>query len=428
MSLDKLFSSTDANEVFQLLEAIFEDAIDGLITIDERGLIEAVNPAAAILFGYEPDEIIGLNIKVLMPSPDRERHDAYISTYKQTGVKKIIGIGREVQGLRKNGEVFPFRLSVSEVFTERRRFFTGFIHDVSDLNAAKDQLSAMNTQLEKLVSERTESLSQVVNKLLSTNRQLEHEVEERQTAEATLLEQEQEIRIALQKEKELGELKSRFVAMASHEFRTPLTTILSSTSLLGRYIEMGQSERGVKHLERIKSAVNNLTGILNDFLSLSKLEEGKVEVTLESFDWKTFCDEVLADITPHLREGQKVDHQMEFEELTVMLDRRLVKNILYNLTSNASKYSEASSVITCRNSIEGDELVIQVIDEGIGIPQEDQQHLFTRFFRASNAINIKGTGLGLNIVRRYVNLLAGTIEFSSTPGEGSTFTVRLPIE
>jgi two-component system sensor kinase FixL len=428
MSLDTLFNTPDSSEAFQLLQAVFEGAIDGLIIIDDHGLIEAVNPAAAKRFGYAPGELIGLNVRVLMGNPDRDKHDTYIENYKKTGIGRIIGVGREVKGLQKNGEVFPFRLSVSEVHTLNRRFFTGFIHDVSDLNRAKAQLAQMNAQLENLVNERTESLSQVVNKLLSANRQLEHEVQERQTAEATLRTQEQEIRLALNREKELGELKSRFVSMASHEFRTPLTTILSSVSLLGRYLEMGETQKGDKHIDRIKSAVQNLTGILNDFLSLSKLEEGKIEIQPETFSWNEYCTELMEELEGILKPGQHIIHEPLPEDLEVTLDRRLIKNILYNLMSNATKYSDPGAAVECRSRMQSKQLRLEIEDHGIGIPLEDQAHLFTRFFRASNAINIKGTGLGLNIVHRYVQMLKGEIAFRSTPGKGSVFTVTIPIQ
>lgn len=427
MSLEQLFNNPDSSESFQLLKAVFEDAIDGMIIINEYGIMEAINPAAAELFGYTPDEVVGENVKLLMPPPDHAHHDDYIKNYKQTGIKKIIGIGREVEGLRKDGTVFPFRLSVSETYTLRRRTFTGFIHDVSDLKAAQEQLIALNTQLENLVEERTESLTKVVNKLLATNRQLEHEVKERKAAEAELRQKEMEIREALEKEKELGVLKSRFVSMASHEFRTPLTTVLSSASLLGRYLERGDTTKGGKHVDRIKSAVNNLTGILNDFLSLSKLEEGGVSVQKEWFGWDDFCRHMLPELDGVLKAGQRIEHKTLETNMQVFLDPRLVKNIMLNLLSNACKYSPEDGTIWCSNRLEGEYLITEIRDEGIGIPEEDQQYLFTRFFRASNAVNIKGTGLGLNIVSRYVRLLGGDIHFESRLNEGSTFTIVLPI-
>ncbi|MEM0993600.1 MAG: PAS domain-containing sensor histidine kinase [Bacteroidota bacterium] len=427
MSLNYFFKNKKEEEVYDLLEAIFEGAIDGVIAIDDRGIVEAVNPAAAKLFDYEVTEIVGNNIKMLMPMPDQARHDNYIENYQRTGIKKIIGIGREVKGLKKNGDVFPFRLSVSEVTTNQRCFYTGFIHDVSDLNKAKKQLEQMNTQLEELVDKRTEELSDVVNRLLKTNKQLKHEAQERAAAEAALRESEREIRQAYEKEKELGALKSRFVSMASHEFRTPLTTIGSSAALLARYVLAEQQDKRDKHIGRIKSSVGHLTGILNDFLSLSKLEEGKVDLQIAPINWEHFCDDTLEELQGSLKKRQAIVCQNEAQNLILESDQRLLKNIFFNLLSNAVKYSPAGATITVKSELEEGVLSISVKDEGIGIPKEEQQYLFTRFFRAKNAGNIQGTGLGLTIVKRYVDLLNGNISFVSEEGQGTTFTVKLSI-
>lgn len=428
MSLDYFLKDRTERELYNLLQAIFEDAIDGIIAIDRKGVIEAVNPAAAKLFGYQVEEILGQRINKLMPSPDREQHDGYMKNYQQTGVKKIIGIGREVKGQRKDGSVFPFRLSVSEVTTEDKTFYTGFVHDVTDLNEAKEQLEAMNTRLEKLVEERTEELSDVVNRLLKTNKQLQHEVQEREAAEAALRASEKEIRQAYEKEKELGVLKSRFVSMASHEFRTPLTTVGSSAALLARYTLTDQQDKRQKHIQRIKTSVNHLTGILNDVLSLSKLEEGKVTIEWSPVNWAAFCNSTLEELKMNLKSAQTFDCQNEADDLIFTSDQKLLKNIFFNLLSNAIKYSPENSSIIISSKIEDKKLLISVQDAGIGIPQEEQQYLFTRFFRAKNAGNIQGTGLGLAIVRRYVDLLNGNITFKSEEGKGTTFFVELPIE
>ncbi len=428
MQVDRLFTNSNPNEIFALLHSVFQNATDGILVIDTRGLIEAVNPAAAVLFQYKPSEIIGKNINFLMPEPYHSKHDDYLNSYVTTGEKKIIGIGREVKGKRKDGTVFPFHLSVSEVTMSDRILFTGVIHDVSDLKIAETKLKEFNAKLESIVAERTEELSDVVNRLLSTNKQLAHEVRERKAAEKALREQEQELRKAYEKERELGELKSRFVSMASHEFRTPLSTILSSAALLSRYTQTEQQDKREKHTNRIKSAVNNLTGILNDFLSLSKLEEGKIEVNFVLFSWNEFCDEVLDEMEGLLKDGQRIEHQPVEGDIQVLLDKRILKNILYNLFSNAIKYSPEWKVIFCRNTVVNKQLIIEIEDHGMGIPEEEQQYLFTRFFRARNVDNIKGTGLGLTIVKRYVELLNGSIAFKSEEGKGTTFKVRLPIE
>lgn len=426
-SLSKLFNQDNSSETYRLLTAIFEGAIDGIITINEQGIVDAVNPAAAALFGYDSSEIIGNNIKVLMPEPYHTEHDEYIDNYERTGIKKIIGIGRKVEGLRKDGTIFPFRLSVSEVWMDERRVYTGFIHDVSDLEAVQQQLFKLNEDLEEKVGERTEELSSAVNRLLTTNRQLEHEIVIRQKAEEALRGQEQEIRAAYEKEKELGELKSRFVSMASHEFRTPLSSILSSAGLIARYTLAEHQDKREKHVGRIKSAVANLTGILNDFLSLSKLEEGKVRLKLEEFSWQEFCQEIQDEIKgDYIKKSQKLLIRHE-EDVKMYSDKRLIKNILFNLISNAIKYSPEGAGIYCTSSVEEDMLHFSIRDEGVGIPKADQAHMFTRFFRAENVTNIQGTGLGLTIVKRYVDLLGGRIRFESVENEGTTFFVELPI-
>lgn len=426
--MHKLFTDSDPEEIFEILYSTFQNAIDGILVIGTKGTIEAINPAAALLFGYRPSQVVGKNIKMLMPEPYQSGHDGYLHNYVTTGIKKIIGIGREVKGLRKDGTVFPFHLSVSEVKMKDRRLFTGFIHDVSDLKAAQAKLKEFNSKLELIVEERTEELSDVVNRLLGANKQLAHEVKEREAAESALRQQEQELRKAYEKERELGELKSRFVSMASHEFRTPLSTILSSAALLSRYTQTEQQEKREKHTKRIKSAVNNLTGILNDFLSLSKLEEGKIEVNLSLFSWNNFCLEVLDEMQGLLKDGQRIEHEPVDGDVQVFLDKRILKNILYNLFSNAIKYSPEWQVIFCRNKVIDDQLIIEIEDHGMGIPKEDQQYLFTRFFRAKNADNIKGTGLGLTIVKSYVDLLNGSVSFMSEEGKGTTFRVHLPVE
>ncbi|MBK6619435.1 MAG: PAS domain-containing sensor histidine kinase [Saprospirales bacterium] len=425
--MDHKLPENQASDVALRLQAVIETVIDGIITIDDKGIIETVNPAAARLFGYEPEEIVGKNIKNLMPSPYRQQHDGYIERYKSSGEAKIIGTGREVTGMRKDGSTFPMRLAVSEVLLEERRIFTGIIHDLSDVKQAEEKIRKLNEELEEKVIERTEELASVVNKLLNTNKKLQYEVQERKSAENALRESTLEIQKALEKEKELSELKSRFVSMASHEFRTPLSTILSSISLLSRYTETSQQDKRDKHINRIKSSVRNLTGILNDFLSLSKLEEGKIENLPSEFDIGELCPEVIDEIQGLLKDGQEIVHEGLGSPLFVRWDKRLVKNILFNLLSNAIKYSDEGKKIFMKERLEEDFFLIDIIDKGIGIPDADQPYLFTRFFRAANATNIQGTGLGLNIVKRYIDLVGGSITFESQLNEGTIFTVCLPL-
>jgi PAS domain S-box-containing protein len=298
--------------------------------------------------------------------------------------------------------------------------------DISDLREAEQRILSMNTELEKRVSRRTEELAAAINQLLNINKKLEFEIQERKTAEDALREKEKALRKAYEREKELNHLKSRFVSMASHEFRTPLSTILSSAELIEAYNESGQDEKRGKHILRIRSAVNNLTSILNDFLSLSKLEEGKVVSQCEVFELKAFYDDLLEDIMPILKPGQKVVSITEIPSTVLFLDHKLLKNILLNLFSNAIKYSEQGKSIYFEFFMDDNMLYFSIRDEGIGIPAEEQEYLFTRFFRAHNVENIQGTGLGLTIVKRYLELMNGTIQYESKEGDGTKFQISLP--
>lgn len=425
--MDTNIHSNKHSEDAKKLQAIFETAIDGIITIDAKGIVESYNSASSRLFGYQPNEVIGNNVNMLMPEPDKSAHDGYIKRYQKTRTPHIIGMGREVVGKRKDGSTFPMRLAVSEVVLNSRTIYTGIIHDLSDVKKAEQKFKKLNEKLELIVEERTEKLSEVVNKLLETNQKLENEIFEREKIEEALRQSELEIRVALQKEMELSELKTRFVSMASHEFRTPLSTILSSASIIGRYTKSENQEQREKHIKRIKSAVNNLTGILNDFLSLSKLEEGKIEYKPSEFEMISFCNETVDEIQGLLKPGQYIKFEGELAETVLFLDKRVLKNVLFNLLSNASKYSGEDAKIICHHSIVNQHLYLQIVDEGIGIPEADQQHLFGRFFRASNSVNIQGTGLGLNIVKQYVELMKGTVSYESEEGKGSTFSVTIPL-
>ncbi|MEM6263294.1 MAG: hybrid sensor histidine kinase/response regulator [Bacteroidota bacterium] len=233
---------------------------------------------------------------------------------------------------------------------------------------------------------------------------------------------------ALKRERELSEMKSRFVSMASHEFRTPLGTILSSISLIGRYNKPEHEPKKEKHIHRIKESVSNLTGILDDFLSLSKLEEGKISTDPSYFDIFPLLNEVAEDMEGMFKEGQKILTQRTGTNGQVFLDKRLTKNIAINLLSNAIKYSGENKRIFLRVNQSPSLVSIEVEDQGIGIPEEEQIHLFERFYRANNATNIQGTGLGLNIVQKYVNLMNGNIKFRSKLNEGTTFMVDLPLD
>jgi two-component system sensor kinase FixL len=389
-----------------LLKAIIENAIDGIITIDERGNIESINPAACKLFEFTPDEAIGKNVSILMPPPDKEQHDEYLQRYQQTGHAHIIGIGRDVMGIKKSGTKFPFRLGISEVQFLGRKIYAGFIHDISHQREAEERLKQYTAHLEDLVAERTHSLKATV--------------EELQTAK-------EDLSLSLDKEKELGLLKSRFVSIASHEFRTPLTSVQLSVSLIERYAEPFNNPNISKHVGKIKSAVINLTSILNDFLSLEKLESGKQEPVYHEFNLVSFSETITEEMQVLAKKDQNIIYQHTGTKSTIRLDQNLLKNCIVNLITNAIKYSGINSFIGFTTEINESECIITISDNGIGIPEADQKHLFEAFFRAHNTGDIPGTGLGLNIVARYVDLMNGSVNFKSEVNQGTLFTIIFPM-
>jgi two-component system, LuxR family, sensor kinase FixL len=387
-------------ETAKLLKAIIETAIDGILTIDNRGTVESLNPAALKLFGYSEEEVIGNNISMLMPEPDKSSHDGYLHRYQSTGEKRIIGKGREVRGLRKDGTTFPFRLAVSEVQYDDRIIYTGFIHDLSKEKEAEQRLKEYAAELEELVEERTKSLKKMVS---------------------ALSEAKEEVSLSLEKEKELNQMKSRFVSMASHEFRTPLSSVQLSSVLIEKYAEPYDNVHIKKHVSKIKNAVGNLTTILNDFLSLERLEAGKVEPAFTLFDLVKLSEEVTEEMQMIAKEDQNIIYQHTGLESMVNLDQNLLRNCMINLISNSIKYSGEHTFIEFNTEISDSKCTVMIRDNGIGIPQSEHKNMFQPFFRANNTGNIPGTGLGLNIVLRYANLMNGELHFESEINEGAKF-------
>ncbi|WP_406843370.1 ATP-binding protein [Flavobacterium soyae] len=388
-----------------LLNAIIENAIDGIITINDKGIVETINPSACRLFLYAPNDVIGKNISILMPSPDREKHNSYLESYKSSGVPHIIGYGRDVLGRKKDGNIFPFRLGVSEVKFENKRIFAGFIHDLSHQKEAETRLMQYTQHLEELVKDRTLTLNETIEALTNAK---------------------EEVSTTLEKEKELHQIKSRLLSMASHEFRTPLSTIQLSSSLIQRYAEELNTPKIDAHIRKIKSAVANLTVILDDFLLLEKAEANKITLQISCFDLQAFIKEIIGELKLLTKKKQKIINIPNSEIALVKLDKNLLKNCIINLMSNAIKYSGEETEIELWTTLDSDKITINIKDNGIGIPEEEHEHLFEAFFRAHNTGTIPGTGLGLHIVSRYVKIMNGTISFKSAANKGTLFTIELP--
>ena len=238
---------------------------------------------------------------------------------------------------------------------------------------------------------------------------------------------EQDSQNALKKEQELNELKSRFVAMASHEFRTPLSAIQTSAILIGRQNEPGKEQKREKYVAQIKRNVKQLVVILNDFLSLSKLEEGKVTANKVTFDFVVLAKTLIEEVSITKKIGKNIIISAPDAPVLLHLDPKLVRRILMNLLSNAIKYSPENTDIYIKIEECKQFISLEVQNQGIGIPEEEQDKLFERFFRAKNVQDIEGTGLGLHIIKQFVNLMNGTIDFKSKTNKGATFLVKLPI-
>lgn len=401
----------EENEQREELQALFQHASSAILIVNNQGQVVQLNPAAERLFGYSSEELKGRPIEALIPKRFSRVHERHREDYRANPRPRSMGTGIDLYAQHKNGVEFPVEVSLSPFRTQKGWFVVAFVIDNTTRKENEQRIIRQNQQLEQLAIE-----------LQNLNEGLEEKIRQR-TQE--LEQAKNELAEALAAEREIGELKSRFVSMASHEFRTPLSTVLSSAALIKSYADRGDVENIKKHALRIQTAVNNLNTILTEFLSLGKLEEGKTEPQLAEIHLPHLIEESIVEMALLLRPGQTIQHQHEGEQLT-RLDAGLFKHVLINLLSNASKYSPEGANIRVCSRIDADETRVRVLDEGVGIPVADQKHLFSRFFRATNATNVQGTGLGLYIVKRYVELMGGDIGFESEEGKGSEFWVCFP--
>ena len=394
------------------IEAMFNAASIGIIISDASGLIQQINPYTSRLFGYEDQELVGQKIEILIPRNLREKHVGHREQFNQKPKARSMGSGMNLFGLKKDGSLLPVEVSLTHYERNGKKEIVSFISDITERKKAEDALKSLTQELEKKVEERTQELSQAFIELQHTNENLQRA--------------EEEAREALEKEKELNELKSRFVSMASHEFRTPLSGILTSASLISKYDASEDREKRHKHINTIKASVQNLTTILNDFLSLDKLEQSKTECRSVSVDLKDCIQGLIEEMQTLAKKGQRILYEHSGNLVEVHTDRDMLRNIFINLLSNAIKYSGEEKEIQVSTEVQEAWVTLEVQDSGMGIPENDQKYLFEKFFRAHNANAIQGTGLGLNIVKRYLDLMGGSIDFSSEENRGSTFTIRLP--
>lgn len=365
------------------INAIIQSAVDGVITINERGVMEMVNPAASRLFGYHPSELLGKSVNMLMPEPEKSSHDTYMQNYYHTGAGRIIGIGREVTGLRKDGTTFPFHLSISEVRLTDKRVFTGFIHDISDQKMAEEKLRRYAAELERS----------------------NHELQD-------------------------------FAYVSSHDLQEPLRKIQAFGDRLKAKETDHLSEQGKDYIDRMLNAAFRMQKLINDLLSFSRVTTKALPFT--KVDLNLLLPEVLSDLEVII---DKTGARIEFETLPAIEAEAIqMRQLFQNLISNAIKFRKedekpvikiTSKLIQRKahlTSTPSDELLeIYVKDNGIGFDEQYLDRIFNVFQRLEGQ-KYEGSGIGLAICRKIAIRHGGNITARSQPGKGSVFIVTLAVK
>lgn len=373
------------------LRAILSNASDSIITINKEGVIQTFNQAAEKLFGYADYEAVGKNVKTLMPDPYQKDHDSYIQNYLDTGNAKVIGIGTEVVGMRKDGTTFPMELSISKAIIEDELFFTGFARNITDRKLAEEEIKNTNICLQTSLV-----------KLEVSNSRL----------------------------KELDIQKSRFISSMNHELRTPLNAILGFANLLQKEYFGGLNEKQKDYACQIGKSGKHLLELINDILDLSKIDAGAMSLQTYEIDIDDCVSGVITMLQTQTNEKKliintQLDHSIE----TVVADKRRLNQIFLNLLSNAIKYSHKKGLIEIKSENLKDFVKFSVHDAGIGIKAEDRVKIFSEFYQADRQRDeaLGGTGIGLALTRRLVELHGGDIGVEGELGKGSCFWFTLPI-
>jgi PAS domain S-box-containing protein len=406
------------NKEQDVFNVLFEAVSEGVVVVDDKQKIVSVNSSVEKMFGYQKGELLNLQLNVLIPRNYHAGHGAHFNGFMKQKEKRQMGNGRDLFGARKNGDIFPLEAGLNPFEIYGQTFVMALVIDISVRKQQEKEIIKLNEELEKKVKERTKELSKTVKELKVVNLELDQENQKR-------IEAENKIKDALKKEKELNELKTKFLSLVSHEFKTPLSGILTSTILLGKYKLTEQQEKRDKHIETITNKVHYLNNILNDFLSVEKLETGKINYKFHIFKLSKVVDEVIYNANMLLKEGQRIKYPDDIGEISLTQDEKTIELALSNLVNNAIKYSPENSEIEIKILQDKTHTTFTIKDYGIGIPEADQKNIFNRYFRAENALLTQGTGIGLNITKSHLKNLGGTITFKSIENIGSTFTMKI---
>jgi PAS domain S-box-containing protein len=403
-------SYTNEQQIFNVLT---DTISEGIVIVNKVQQMVAVNETLAELFGYKREELIDHSLHMLIPKKAHESHAKQVGAFLKNSEKRIMGQGRELYGMRKDGSLFPVEVGLKPFLVLDEQYVIAMVIDISFRKAQEQELKNLNAHLEEIVNDRTAALQRGIKKL-------EKEIERRKEAE-------NKIKEALRKERELNELKTKFLSLVSHEFKTPLSGIMTSSSLIGKYVKEDQQDKRQKHINTITSKVKYLNNILDDFLSVERLETGKVNYKLNTFPLSKIINEVIYNANMLLKEGQLINYPEKIDAIELTFDEKVLELVLTNLVNNAIKYSPEHTVIDIQVFNLGGKLEIVISDQGIGIPKKEQKYIFNRYFRAENALLNQGTGIGLNIAKSHLENLGGDITFESVENSGSSFKVYVPI-
>lgn len=402
-----------------VFDTLFEAVSEAVVVVDEFQKIAVINSSAEQMFGYTKEELLHEHLEILIPQKYKQHHGTHFKSFLGTKEKRQMGTGRDLYAVHKEGNVFPIEVGLNPIEIQGKKYIMALVVDISLRKHQELEILELNTKLENKVKERTRNLKTTVEELEKINKELDEENKKR-------IEAEKKAKVALKKERELNELKTKFLSLVSHEFKTPLSGILTSSMLLAKYKLTEQQDKREKHLSIINNKVHYLNNILNDFLSIEKLEKGEVNYNLSSFSVKKAIEKTIDNLGLLRKSGQIIVVESTADEAQIYHDEKIMELTLSNLVSNAIKYSPENATITITLAQNEQETLIQVIDNGFGIPEKDQKNIFQRYFRAENVLLNQGTGIGLNIVKSHLENLGGTITFVSEENKGSAFTIKLP--
>ncbi|WPY98690.1 PAS domain-containing sensor histidine kinase [Christiangramia sp. OXR-203] len=404
-----------------ILNLLFQAASEGIIVVDSRQIVVAANLAAEEMFGYKQGELLSQHLDRLVPKDYHHVHHKHVDQFIDNSEKRQMGHGRDLYGVRKDGSLFPVEAGLNPFEIDGEKYVMSLIIDITIRKETQRQIRELNTELEEKIELRTRELSESVEDLKNLNVELGEEINRRKEAE-------EKIKDALQKEKELNELKTKFLSLVSHEFKTPLSGILTSATLAEKYTKEEQQPKREKHLVTIRNKVHYLNNILNDFLSIERLDSGRGQYKFSKFRLKRLINEVIYNANITLKDGQEISYPKDIEDVELFMDEKILELILSNLLGNAIKYSPENTSIQFMVDFHDDLIVFKIKDQGRGIPKKDQKHIFERYFRAENALLDQGTGIGLNIAKTHLENLGGTIQFESEENKGTTFTIEVPMD